>query len=168
MNNIHVTTSPKFTKHSEGDIWEESGKIWTIKNGIKKTVTKMDQARKEFLVPLSCPKCGGSMKHHLDDKMWAIHKSCFPCVVEAEHQIRKQGNWDEYEKAKVLANATGFVKDLEQFFQDYLKESVSKATVTEDGIVEKWQQTNTTYLEEITNKGLQDVKDKINQIDLKK
>ena len=27
-------------KYSEGDIWEESGKTWTILNGIKQTVTK--------------------------------------------------------------------------------------------------------------------------------
>ena len=30
-------------EHGEGDVWEESGKTWTIKNGIKQTVTKHDK-----------------------------------------------------------------------------------------------------------------------------
>ena len=32
--------------HIEGDIWEESGKKWTIRNGIKQTVTKLDEIKK--------------------------------------------------------------------------------------------------------------------------
>ena len=34
-----------FVKHNEGDIWEESGKTWTIKNGIKQNVTKLDSVK---------------------------------------------------------------------------------------------------------------------------
>ena len=30
-------------KHQEGDIWEESGRSWTIKNGIKENITKLDK-----------------------------------------------------------------------------------------------------------------------------
>ena len=30
----------KFTRHTEGDVWEENGKSWTIKNGIKQNITK--------------------------------------------------------------------------------------------------------------------------------
>ena len=33
------------TKKIEGDIWEERGKQWTIKEGIKQTITKLDAAR---------------------------------------------------------------------------------------------------------------------------
>ena len=29
--------------HKEGDVWIEDGKKWTIKNGIKQTVTKLDE-----------------------------------------------------------------------------------------------------------------------------
>jgi len=162
MSNIHVTIANKFTKRTEGDVWEERGKLWTIKNGIKRTITKMDQARKEFLTPLCCPNCSGPMKHPLDEKMWAIHKTCFPCVIEMEHKIRKSGKWDEYEKAKILANANGFVKDLEQFFNDYVKESVAKSNVTEDGMVEKWQDVGQTYIEDVTAQGLKNIKDTIN------
>ena len=33
-------------RHKEGDIWEEVGKQWTIVNGIKQNVTKLDAAKK--------------------------------------------------------------------------------------------------------------------------
>ena len=33
-------------RHKEGDIWQEDGKEWTIKNGIKQNITKLDSAKK--------------------------------------------------------------------------------------------------------------------------
>jgi hypothetical protein len=44
-------------KHTEGDVWEESGKQWTLKNGIKQTVTKHDKIRELITMPLKCPSC---------------------------------------------------------------------------------------------------------------
>jgi hypothetical protein len=139
MKELFVTSGERHVKRIEGDVWEERGKMWTIKNGIKKTVTKMDEARREFLTPLACPKCGEAMKAQADAKIWSINKTCLNCLVEAEHKIRKAGKWEEYEKAKILANATGFVKDLESFFKEFAAESVTKAHVTEDGVIEKWK-----------------------------
>ena len=40
----------------EGDVWEENGKQWTIKNGIKQTVTAMDKFKKLVVMPICCPK----------------------------------------------------------------------------------------------------------------
>ena len=74
--------------HQEGDIWQENGRTWTIKNGIKQNITKLDAAKKAMQIPLTCPKCGGSMKHHLAQKMYKIHGSCFdPCTVEYEAEL---------------------------------------------------------------------------------
>jgi hypothetical protein len=40
-----TTVGAGYTKqkefHEEGDIWEEDGRQWTIKNGIKQNVTKL-------------------------------------------------------------------------------------------------------------------------------
>ena len=52
--------------YKEGDVWTEGRKTWTIKNGIKQTVSKLDKVKKEIHVPLCCPKCSKVMKHHLD------------------------------------------------------------------------------------------------------
>ncbi len=31
--------------HDEGDVWEEDGRSWTIKNGVKQNITKLDKAK---------------------------------------------------------------------------------------------------------------------------
>jgi hypothetical protein len=41
-----VGYSKKHQFHEEGDVWEEDGRQWTIKNGIKQNITKLDKAKK--------------------------------------------------------------------------------------------------------------------------
>ena len=48
--------------YKEGDTWTEGKKTWTIKNGIKQTVSKLDAIKKEIFMPLSCPCCNKIMK----------------------------------------------------------------------------------------------------------
>ena len=60
-------------RYKEGDEWEENGKRWTIKNGIKQSITKLDAAKKALRLPLRCPNCGGPMKHRLAKKMSNVH-----------------------------------------------------------------------------------------------
>ena len=38
--------------HEEGDMWEEDGRTWTIKDGIKQNITRLDKT-KESLDKLS-------------------------------------------------------------------------------------------------------------------
>jgi len=52
----------EYVEHKEGDVWEENGKQWTIKNGTKQTVTKLDAVRKRVTMPLNCPQCKAPMK----------------------------------------------------------------------------------------------------------
>jgi Lhr-like helicase len=122
-------------KHSEGDIWEEDGKTWTIKNGIKQTITKLDAAKKAAQVPLKCPKCSGPMNYHLSKKMYKIHKMCFDCVIDMEAGLRRAGLYDAYEKAMVTGGIRAFAKDIEQWV---LEAYESSNYVTEDGDVEEW------------------------------
>ena len=35
----------RLEERSEGDVWEDGNKIWTIKNGIKQNVSKMQKVR---------------------------------------------------------------------------------------------------------------------------
>ena len=37
-----VGYSKKQEFHEEGDVWEKDGRQWTIKNGIKQNITKLD------------------------------------------------------------------------------------------------------------------------------
>ena len=38
-------------RYKEGDVWEDGGKQWTIKNGIKQNITKLDSAKKLSVHP---------------------------------------------------------------------------------------------------------------------
>ena len=128
----------KLERHKEGDIWEEGGKKWTIKNGLKQNITKLDSAKKALRVPLCCPKCGGPIKHHLAKKMYKIHGFCFdPCTVEYEASLRYAGLYDQYEKRMIQGNMKAFARDIEQWAAEFVN---TKSTfVTEAGVVEEWK-----------------------------
>lgn len=125
-----------FKKHKEGDIWDESGKTWTIKNGLRQNITKLDNAKKAFRVPLTCPKCDGPMKHHLAKKMYKIHGMCFDCVIDMEADLRKAGLYEDYEKNMMQGNIRAFAKDIQEWVDDFVNEQIS--FVTEQGDVEDW------------------------------
>lgn len=161
MSTIFVSTNEGSRDHKEGDVWVENGKTWTIRNGIKRTVSKMDTARQQLLTPLACPKCNRAMKHHLDEKMWNIHKQCFECTIDMEHEIMKAGNWSEYEKTKILANANAFCEEMESTLQEYIQESVSKTNVTEDGSLENWKDASKEHLQNIVDNEVSQLKEKI-------
>ena len=55
---IQVGFEKSSKEYKEGDVWEVKGKTWTIKNGIRQTISKLDSARKAIRVPMECPKCG--------------------------------------------------------------------------------------------------------------
>ena len=51
-----VGYNKKRIKRKEGDVWTENKKTWTIKNGIKQTISKLDKIKKEVHMPLCCPE----------------------------------------------------------------------------------------------------------------
>jgi|TARA_R110000803_G_scaffold210545_1_gene282595 hypothetical protein len=125
-------------RYREGDIWEEGGRKWTIKNNIKQNITKLDNAKKALRTPLSCPNCGGPMKHHLAKKMFKIHGFCFdPCTVEMENDLKKAGLYEQYEQRMMQGNLKAFAKDIEQWAIDHVNSS--NTFVTEAGDTEDWK-----------------------------
>jgi len=130
-----------YVKRVEGDIWEEAGKKWTIKNNVKQNITKLDAAKKAVRIPLACPKCKGSMKHHLAKKMYKIHGFCFDCTIEYEASLRKAGLYDKYEKSMLEGSIKSFSKDLTAWVKSYV--DYSPTYVTEHGDVEDWNSNST-------------------------
>ena len=137
-----------YIARKEGDIWEESSKTWTIKNGLKQNVTKLDAAKKALQVPLACPKCGGPMKHHLAKKMYKIHGFCFdPCTVDYEATLKKVGLYDQYEKRMISGNIKHFITDIEAWVVESIEDNITM--VTEAGDVEDWNGMDDKYKEGI-------------------
>jgi transcription elongation factor Elf1 len=122
--------------HKEGDVWEEDGRKWTIKNGIKQNLTKLDKAKQELHLPLFCLHCNNLMKPHLDKRFWIMYKRCFNCQVDFEAEIRKQGLWEEYEKNIINSDIDSTIKEFMIWSDEYINETDS--FVTETGEVEKW------------------------------
>lgn len=127
-------------RHQEGEIWEEEGRKWTIKNGVLQNISRFGEIKKDILIPLACPKCSQSMGYWLHKKMFKIHRMCFDCVVQYEAELRKAGLYEVYEKAMIQGSIKAFLKDLQAWVEETLE---SKETVvSEDGEVEDWSPTN--------------------------
>ena len=135
---LQVGYTAKKEDHKEGDIWEEGGKQWTIKDGIKQTATKLDRVKKEAIMPLFCPSCGSLMKKRNDAKMYKIHKKCFDCVIDMEAKLKLEGKYEEYERNIIAGNAEAYLDDLEQYLLEAINESNTQF-VSERGEVERWK-----------------------------
>lgn len=103
-------------KRQEGDVWEDAtGKQWTIKNGIRQSVTKLDSAK----TPWFCPKCEKSMNHRLDTKFWGTRGHCFDCQIKEESELRRNGKWKKYEHDIMKQNYISYLKDKINELEDY-------------------------------------------------
>ena len=135
---LQVGYTSKKESYKEGDIWEEGGKKWTIKDGIKQTYTKLDKIKKEAILPLFCPECGSLMKKRIDAKMYKIHQKCSDCVIEMEHKLKMEGKYKDYERNIIATNAESYLDDLEVYLLEAINESNTQY-VSERGEVERWK-----------------------------
>jgi len=123
--------------YKEGDVWTEGRKTWTIKNGIKQTISKLDVIKKEVFMPLCCPECNKVMKKRLDKPHYKIHKKCYDCVINYEGKLIVRGTYDDYIKQLKGKNSLDILNELESTLLSAVNVSNSNF-VSEDGVVEKW------------------------------
>jgi len=125
-------------EHNEGDVWEENGKKWTIKNGIKQTVTKFDAIKKLSVIPLLCPSCSKPMKNSdTIRKMYLIHGMCLDCVVRMESKLKLEGTYKEYESRLLKLNKNAELDDMMAMLDDWANQR-DDAFITEAGDIEQW------------------------------
>lgn len=147
-------------EYKEGDVWEENGKNWTIKNGIKMTITKLDLVKKTLQMPLVCPKCKKAMnKGNLDKQMYAVHHTCSDCVFEHETKLKHDGKFDEYQQNILKQGVQYHIKEIEDALLDLAMNTSEESFVTEAGDIETWKG-NGLDKEEIT-KWMQDYLDNL-------
>jgi hypothetical protein len=129
----------EYVEYKEGDVWEENGKQWTIKNGIKQTVTKLDAVRKRVTMPLNCPQCKAPMKNRLDKTMYPIHSMCFDCVIKHETKLKTEGKFEEYQLNINKQGLTYHLKEMENILLELLMNNNEESFVTEGGDIETWK-----------------------------
>jgi bacterioferritin-associated ferredoxin len=134
---LSVGYNKKHESYTEGDIWEEDGRKWTIKNGIKQNITKFDEIKKLHVLPLVCPKCFKLMKTHIDKPFYNIHKMCLNCVAEFETKIKVEGKWEEYENSIHNQEIDNLIKEFTEWTLSEIKVK-NKSFITENGKVENW------------------------------
>ncbi len=136
--NTQIGYNKKIKDYKEGDIWTENKKTWTIKNGIKQTVSKLDNVRKSIQTPLCCPKCNKVMKKRLDKPNYRIHKMCYDCVIDFEGKLKhEEGRYERYIKELNLKNNLTLLDTVESELLGIANTS-NQGYVSEDGVVEKW------------------------------
>jgi uncharacterized protein (UPF0128 family) len=152
----------KTEERKEGDIWEEQGKQWTIKNGIKQSYSRIQSLRKELAIPMVCPECSNKMKDSLDKKMYTIHKKCFSCVQAFETKLKLEGKYEAYVKEITTGNARTFLKDARN-----VVESISDKPAeyfTGEGQKEEWVGgVGTSLLKEKLTQELDELEQKIEE-----
>ncbi len=121
----------------EGDIWEESGRQWTIKDGLKQNITRLDKA-KEALMPMFCPSCDKIMKAHLDDPVYKFFRRGFNCQSKFEMDLRLEGLFDDWKKELDNSSLDRMIEGVEQYLEEALTES-NQGFVSEAGEVQNWK-----------------------------
>jgi len=165
--NAKTTTQTGYTKaiveRKEGDVWEENGKQWTIKNGLKQTVTRFDKLKESLILPIVCPNCGQSMKNNtLNKKMWPIHKICFDCVIKKEDELKRTGKFKEYQLNMMMGGVKTHIKEMEDVLLEVMLNNDRETFVTEAGDIEEWRGGNIDKTQII--KDLQDYIQKLKDI----
>jgi hypothetical protein len=143
--------------HKEGDTWEEDGKKWTIRNGIKQSITKLDKFKKILHFPLCCPKCTKPMKaNEVNKKIYSIHGMCLDCSIEMESKLKLEGKYEEYERNIINNNKNASLEEFERALESWL---VEKDTfVSEDGDIENWSGGDKTKIYEELKSKIEELK----------
>ena len=103
---------------------EPEKRIMVGYEGQKETKGKesdLTKIMKEVRMPLFCPKCKKVMKKKLDNKMWSLFNHCFDCQVKIENKLRITGEYETWERKKILENKKSYLKDLKQSIDEFEK-----------------------------------------------
>jgi len=135
-----VGYNKEYIDRKEGDIWEENGRKWTIQNGIKQTINKLDGIKKLLVTPLTCPNCHKPMtKGKADKYMYSIHQKCLDCVIEYETKLKALGKYEEYEKNIKNQSIAYHIKEMENVLLELAMNQPEESFVTEGGDIETWK-----------------------------
>jgi|TARA_B110000908_G_scaffold172157_1_gene238037 hypothetical protein len=137
-SDMQIGYKKKEIDYKEGDIWVEDKRTWTIKNGIKQTISKLDAVKKEVFMPLCCPECSRVMKKRLDKPNYNLHKKCFDCVIDFEGKLRLRGEYDDYLKNLENKNKIDILNETELYLLDVVN-NTNEGYVSEHGDVERWK-----------------------------
>jgi len=133
-----AATQKRNERHEIGDTWEDvdaKGNIHVVEqhDGFRTRKSKnsavLGKVREELrLFPNCSETCkGADPNYYLNKKMRSIHGMCFNCVVDMEHELKKQGKFEEYAQKRIEANALAWLETAKQDVE-ILREAYTKAS----------------------------------------
>ncbi len=122
--------------HKEGDVWKEDGRTWTIKDGVKQNITKLDKFKKAA-VPLFCPTCNHVMNKQLDPHYYRAYGACVDCTAKKQTKLKLEGKWQDHKIEVHNKEINKLIEEYKSFMKEKMNESNS-GFITESGEVEKW------------------------------
>ena len=125
-------------KRSEGDTWEEDGKKWIFKSGVKQSVVKLKSARDHNKIPFNCPKCDVKMAKGQHKLMYKHYGHCLICQTKAEAKMRAEGVYDKWVSENIEKNFGTWKQNKRDQFDRWFSGLESKHHITEAGEVEDW------------------------------
>jgi transcription elongation factor Elf1 len=141
-------------EHKEGDVWVEGKTTWTIKDGITQNITKLDSARKSYLMPLICPNCRSKrMRGTLDKMFWKLYGECSRCRLSYETSLKlkmeKDENnteWADYVSNIKESNYKTWIKNMYEVVEDFISNTNRQGYITETGKIEDWSKQDKTIV----------------------
>lgn len=131
----------KKVERTEGEVWEEDGRKWELKGGVKQNISKLQELRKASSFPIFCPKCKKKMDEKYDKPLYKIHQHCFECQLQFEKELKLSGKYEEYKNQVHNSEIDGLIGKYEDWVEDLINGS-NDGFVTEQGDVERWSKTN--------------------------
>ena len=122
--------------HKEGDIWEQDGRKWTIVDGVKENITKLDNFKKAA-IPLFCPSCNSIMNKQLDPHYYRAHNKCLNCITAFETKLKIEGKWEQHTKDTHNKEVDKTIDEYKAFIK-YKMNETNNGFVSEAGEVERW------------------------------
>lgn len=122
--------------HKEGDIWQQGGRTWTIRDGIKENITKLDNFKKSA-IPLFCPNCKNTMDKQLDSSYYKAYGECLDCRTVTETQMKLSGTWEDYTNKTFNDEIDHQIQEYKSYFENILSQG-NEGYVSENGEIQQW------------------------------
>ena len=119
--------------HKEGDTWEEDNITWTIKNGVKVSISKLENLRKELSMPFTCPECNKFMvDNEVNRKFYLIDKCCSLCAVKKHDKMKMEGIYSNYTSEFISKNRGAIKKEIVNNIDNVVNEIEQKEEYFDD------------------------------------
>lgn len=158
-----TTKSVGYTKvekdYKEGDIWQEDGRTWTIKDNIKQNITKLDKAKESINLPLFCPNCKKIMNHQYDKPFYLQYGHCYDCQIKFETDLRVKGLWQIWHNTIIENDIDHIIGEFNIFSDELENDLHNNSYVNENGNLEKWSKISKKKLAERRQQTIQYLED---------